>query len=156
MKKITSLVVSGMLMLSMVGCGNTNQLEDATVQEQQIENPNIDKAWDLANQVAGDKYDARIGEGFIKEGDTLEWMLVGERHLFMNLNDNEILKNDIINDYIRINKVFKENNINVKLIVNMKTYPNKVICFSIDEDGNVYDILNDDFISDKNNWGNQN
>ena len=39
MKKITSLIVSGMLMLSMVGCGNTNQFENTTVQEQQIENP---------------------------------------------------------------------------------------------------------------------
>lgn len=156
MKKITSLIVSGMLMLSMVGCGNTNQLENTTVQEQRVENPDLDKAWDLANQVEGDKYNTRIGEGFIKKGDTLEWLFVGERRSFMNLNDNEILKNDIINDYARINKVFKENNIDVKLIVNMKTYPNKVICFSIDEDGNVYDVLNNDFICDENNWGNQN
>lgn len=155
MKKILSLLLSGIIMLSMVGCGNTNQFENTNVQEQQMENPDMDKAWDLANQATEDKYDTRIGEGFIKEGDTLEWMLVGERHLFMNLNDNEVLKKDIINDYIRINKAFKKNNIDVKLIVNMKTYPKKAICFSIDEDGNVYDVLNDDFISDKNNWSNQ-
>jgi hypothetical protein len=152
-------------MLSVVGCGNTSQLENTTVQEQQIVHPDRDRALDLANQTIGRKYSSTIGCGFTivkdaKNGDTIQWLFVSDQFTMGTtlddagvVEDHEHLKNEIINDYIEILKVFEENNIDIKLIVNMETYPKGVACFSIDENGNVYDILDDNFIEDEDNWG---
>ena len=162
MKKITSLIISGMLMLSVVGCGNVNQVENVTVQEQQIENPDMDKAIDLAREVVGDKYNATIGQSFMKdtETNTIIWMFVSDRFTLCTtlddagvVRDYEHLKEEVVRDYEKISKAYTENGIEIKLVVDMKTYPNKVTYFSIDKDGNVCDILNEEFMDNEDNWG---
>lgn len=158
MKKITSLIVSGMLMLSMVGCGNTNQFENTTVQEQQVENPDMDRARELANQAIGNKYNMAIGQAFIERGDTLEWMFVSDRDTMIKMlfnsnagfDDFEHLEREIIRDYERILRIYEMNDIDVKLIVNMKSFPKDVTYFSIDENGNIYDNFDNNTIHDSN------
>ena len=111
-KKVIGLILAGILSVGAVGCNSNN----TTIQEKQIkqeQNINIDTAYDLAKQIIGDKYDSRIGGALIKHNDKLEFKLVGEHYIFMNLNDNEQLKADIINDYQEIIKIYEENNINV-------------------------------------------
>ena len=63
------------------------------------------------------------------------------------------MKEEVIKDYEKISKAYVENGIEIKLVVDMKTYPNKVTYFSIDKDGNVYDILNEEFMDNEDNWG---
>lgn len=147
-KKIIGLILVGMLSVGVVGCDNVEVQEQQIKQEQNI---NMDDAYNLAKQIISDKYDSKIGGGLIKHNDKIEFKLVGEHHIFMNLNDNEQLKMDLINDYQEIIKIYEENNINVNFEINILAYPSKIKCFSIKE-GNVYDILDGEFVSNKSNW----
>lgn len=149
-KKVIGLILAGILSVGAVGCNSNN----TTIQEQQIkqeQNINIDTAYNLAKQIIGNKYDSRIGCSLIKHNDKLEFKLVGEHYIFMNLNDNEQLKEDIINDYQEIIRIYEENNINVNFEINILAYPSKIKCFSI-KDGNVYDILDGEFVGNRSNW----
>lgn len=155
-KKLMSLVLSSIVGLSMIGCSNDNtnkvEYQESQVQEEQVKNIDLDKAYDIAKEVIGEKYNSIIGSSLIKNENKIEFMLVGESFRFMNLNDNEELKNNLIDDYQEITNLYEENEINADFIVNIKAYPSKIVCFSIDENGIISDNLNSDFISNKDNW----
>lgn len=153
MVKALALALSGILSIGILttGCGsNSNKVLQN--KEQQIQSEEIEKAYEIADQVIGHKYDDIIGNGLIKRENKIELMIVGEDYRFMNINEAEELKNNLIKDCEKIIILYDENNINIDFEINMKTYPAKKVFFTMNRNGIILDNVNDDFISNESNW----